>query len=146
MLIRDMVEADLDEVYIIEKETFADPWSKASFLNSISDKNNHYLVAVIDGNVTGYCGYYGVVGEGYIYNVAVKESFRRQGIGYMMLEELILQAVGRGITSLTLEVRRSNASAIYLYKKLGFIEAGIRKDFYTKPLEDAIIMWRSPIH
>lgn len=146
MLIRDMVEADLDEVYKIEQETFADPWSKESFLNSISDKNNHYLVATIDDKITGYCGYYGILGEGYIYNVAVKESFRRQGIGLMMLEELILQSVSRGITFLTLEVRSSNASAIHLYKKLGFVEIGIRKDFYTKPLEDAIIMWRSPIH
>jgi ribosomal-protein-alanine N-acetyltransferase len=63
-----------------------------------------------------------------------------------MLEELITQAKARGISSLTLEVRKSNMSAIILYKKLGFTEAGIRKEFYTNPIEDAIIMWREPIH
>jgi ribosomal-protein-alanine N-acetyltransferase len=140
-----MVATDLDEVCIIEQESFADPWSKASFIESISNPNNHYLVARADGLIAGYCGYWGVVGEGYIYNVAVKESFRRLGIGFMMLEKLIEQADGRGTTSLTLEVRQSNISAIHLYRKLGFTEAGIRKDFYTNPLEDAIIMWRTPI-
>lgn len=146
MLIRDMTVADVDEVYAIEKETFSDPWSKASFLESIAEPSNHYLVAIVDEGVAGYCGYWGVAGEGYIYNVAVKASHMRQGIGIKMLEELIIQAVGRGIGSLTLEVRQSNVAAINLYKKLGFTEAGTRKDFYTKPDENAIIMWRNPIH
>jgi ribosomal-protein-alanine N-acetyltransferase len=146
MLIRDMTVADVDEVYEIEKENFSDPWSRNSFIESIAEQNNHYLVAVIDGKVVGYCGYWGIAGEGYIYNVAVKASHMRQGIGFKMLEELTRQAAARGIDSLTLEVRQSNEAAIKLYKKLGFIEAGIRKDFYTKPLEDAIIMWRRPIH
>ncbi|NLL01121.1 MAG: ribosomal protein S18-alanine N-acetyltransferase [Clostridiales bacterium] len=146
MLIREMKAVDVDEVYAIEKETFSDPWSKSSFLNSISEPNNHYLVAIIEGRIVGYCGYWGIAGEGYIYNVAVKPSHRRHGIGFRMLEELITQAKARGISSLTLEVRKSNMSAIILYKKLGFTEAGIRKEFYTNPIEDAIIMWREPIH
>lgn len=145
MLIREMTVADLDEVYQIEQETFSVPWSKASFLESIANPDNYYLVAIIDESIVAYCGYWGVVGEGHIYNVAVKNSTRRQGVGYRMLEELINRATSRGITSLTLEVRQSNVSAMHLYKKLGFTEVGIRKDFYTKPLEDAIIMWRYPI-
>lgn len=146
MLIRSMVEADLDEVCKIEQETFSNPWSKSSFLETISNQNNLYLVALVDGFIAGYCGYCGIVDEGYIYNVAVGQRFRRQGIGFYMLEELIKQANSRGITSLTLEVRKSNQPAIHLYKKLGFTQVGIRKDFYTKPQEDAIIMWRRPIH
>jgi ribosomal-protein-alanine N-acetyltransferase len=145
MLIRDMTAADADEVYRIEAETFSDPWSKTSFLDSISDPNNTYLVAIVEELMVGYCGYWGIAGEGYIYNVAVKESFRGLGIGFKMLEELVEMAKGRGITSLTLEVRESNYPAIHLYKKLGFAEAGIRKDFYSKPIEDALIMWKSPI-
>lgn len=145
MLIRKMEEGDLEEVCAIERETFSEPWSKTSFLETISDENNCYLVAVIDGTVAGYCGYCGVAGEGYIYNVAVKADFRQQGIGYRMLNELIEHAQNKGIYSLTLEVRKSNYPAINLYKKLGFMEAGIRKDFYTKPTEDALIMWRNPI-
>jgi len=146
MIIREMEEADLEEVSAIERDTFSEPWSKSSFLEAISNQNNHYLVAVIDGAVVGYCGYYGIAGEGYIYNVAVSAKFRGRGIGYRMMCELIRHAQDRGISSLTLEVRKSNISAINLYKKLGFVEAGIRKDFYTKPAEDALIMWRNPIH
>lgn len=146
MLIRDMTADDVDQVYEIEKENFTNPWSKGSFLESISNPSNHYLVAIIDDRVVGYCGYWSVMEEGYIYNVAVKESCMRQGIGFRMLEELIVQASSRGITSLTLEVRQSNETAIHLYRKLGFVEAGVRKEFYSKPLEDAIIMWRDPIH
>lgn len=146
MFIRKMEVSDLEEVCAIERETFSDPWSKISFLETISDKNNYYLVAIVDGSVAGYCGYCGVAGEGYIYNVAVGSSFRRQGIGFRMIKELIKKAEYRGITSMTLEVRKSNHSAINLYKKLGFVETGIRKEFYTNPLEDAIIMWRNPIH
>ena len=146
MLIREMTTEDLDEVCRIEQETFSDPWSKKSFLDTMSDENNHYLVVVIDEIIAGYCGYCGVLGEGYIYNVAVKQSFRKQGIGFAMLAELIKQAKSRGISSLTLEVRQSNLPAINLYKRLGFAEAGIRKDFYTKPLENAVIMWLDAIH
>lgn len=146
MLIRDMTADDVDAVYEIEQITFSDPWSKSSFLESMAEASNHYLVVIIEGRVVGYCGYWGVAGEGYIYNVAVKEGYKRQGIGFRMLEELIRQAISRGITSLTLEVRQSNEAAINLYKKLGFTEVGARKDFYTKPTEDAIIMWINPIH
>ncbi|CUH93689.1 ribosomal protein S18-alanine N-acetyltransferase [Herbinix luporum] len=146
MLIRDMSKADLEEVYQIEKESFQDPWSKNSFIEAISNKNNIYLVAIVDGLIAGYCGCYGVAGEGYIYNVAVGKNYRRQGIGFRLLQDLIEAAKSRGIESLTLEVRKSNLPAIKLYKKLGFVEAGIRKDFYTKPLEDAIIMWKTSIH
>lgn len=146
MLIRNMTETDLDQVCKIEQVTFTDPWSKTSFLESISDSNNYYLVAELDGSIVGYCGYYGVAGEAYIYNVAVGKDFQRQGIGYLMLDELIKQATGRGITSMTLEVRESNQPAIGLYERLGFTQEGIRKDFYTKPIENAIIMWRNSIH
>jgi len=146
MLIRRMEETDLEEVCAIERDSFSEPWSRASFLDSISNENNLFLVAAVDGAVAGYCGCYTVAWEGYICNVAVSKNFRRQGIGYKMLNELIMRAEDRGIFSLTLEVRVSNLPAINLYKKLGFVEAGIRKDFYTKPVEDAIIMWRNPIH
>lgn len=146
MLIREMTEADLDAVYIIEEETFSEPWSKASFLDSLSDSNNCYLVVVLDGSIIGYCGYYGVIPEAYICNVAIDKNHRRLGLGYKMLEELIKQAYSRGITSMTLEVRVSNRPAIELYKRLGFKQEGIRKDFYKNPDEDAIIMWKGSIH
>ncbi len=145
MLIRDMKEADLPEVCRIEQEIFSDPWSYEDFKDSYLSESNSYLIAEVDGEIAGYCGYWGVADEGYIYNVAVREEYRRQQVGYRMLSELIRQAKGRGITALTLEVRQSNDAARRLYERLGFVTAGIRKDFYTKPKEDAVIMWLKPI-
>ena len=145
MFIRRMTEDDLEQVDIIEQQTFSEPWSKEDFDSSLKDSNNEYLVAEHEGMVAGYCGYWGVAGEGYIYNVAVKKEFRNQGIGHQMLTALLENSKHRGITSLTLEVRYSNAPAIHLYESLGFENAGIRKDFYTKPNEDAVIMWLKPI-
>ena len=145
MLIREMKDADLAEVCRIEQEIFSDPWSYEDFEDSYKSENNTYLIVEVDGRIAGYCGYWGIADEGYIYNVAVREEYRRQQIGYRMLKELILQARDRGITALTLEVRQSNEAARSLYERLGFMKAGIRKDFYTKPKEDAVIMWLKPI-
>jgi ribosomal-protein-alanine N-acetyltransferase len=145
MLIRKMIEGDLAEVCSIEQETFSDPWSEEDFCNSMREANNTYLVVESEGTIAGYCGYWGICEEGYIYNVAVKKEFRRHHIGYQMLKELINDAKSRGIASLTLEVRISNEPAILLYEALGFERVGIRKDFYTKPKESAVIMWLKAI-
>jgi ribosomal-protein-alanine N-acetyltransferase len=145
MIIRKMTEADLSQVCTIEQETFSDPWSEEDFISSLKKPDNGYMVAEADGVIAGYCGYWGIAGEGYIYNVAVKKDFRRHRIGYQMLKTLLDESLDRGITSFTLEVRRSNEAAIRLYETLGFESAGIRRDFYTKPKEDAVIMWLKPL-
>jgi len=141
MLIREMEESDLAAVCLIEQETFSDPWIYDDFKQSMSDKNNLYLIAEKQGIVIGYCGYWGVVGEGYICNVAVKKEYRRQQMGFFMISELIAKGYEQGMKSFTLEVRCSNTAAIMLYERLGFVREGVRKDFYTHPKEDAIIMW-----
>lgn len=141
MIIRNMTRADLSAVCAIEQAIFSEPWSEEDFRQSMENQNNDYLVAEIDGVVVGYCGYWGVAGEGDIYNVAVKKDCRRKQIGRRLLEHLIERAENRGITALTLEVRSSNEPAICLYEALGFERAGIRKGFYSKPKEDAVIMW-----
>lgn len=145
MVIRKMTEADLDQVLAIENETFSDPWSEDDFRNSLLDDKNDYLVVDIDGKIAGYCGFWGVLEEGDIFNVAVKKEYRRQHIGETMLKALLEKGISRGITSFTLEVRCSNEPAIRLYETLGFTSAGIRKDFYSKPREDAVIMWLNTI-
>jgi len=140
-----MTEADLSEVFAIEQETFSDPWSEGDFLSALNEANNGYLIAETEGKVVGYCGYWGIVGEGYIYNVALKKEFRRQQVGQLMLKTLLEQSLKQGIASFTLEVRCSNEAAIHLYESLGFERAGLRKNFYSKPKEDAVIMWLKPI-
>ncbi|HCR39884.1 MAG TPA: ribosomal-protein-alanine N-acetyltransferase [Lachnospiraceae bacterium] len=145
MLIRKMEESDLTQVCAMEKEIFSEPWGEEDFRKALQDKNNGYLVAEVQGKIAGYCGYWGVSPEGYIYNVAVQKEYRRQQIGYQMLRKLIAEAKENGIRALTLEVRYFNTPAINLYKRLGFTEAGIRRGFYSNPTEDAVIMWLKPI-
>lgn len=141
MKIRKMTEADISYVYAIERDIFPEPWKEEDFIKAIEKPNNEYLLVEIDNQIIAYCGYWGIPPEGYIYNVAVHKKYRRQQIAYHMLTNLMGKAKERGIIRLTLEVRESNIPAKSLYESLGFIEAGIRKNFYTKPIEDGIIMW-----
>ncbi|NLZ82235.1 MAG: ribosomal protein S18-alanine N-acetyltransferase [Clostridiales bacterium] len=145
MKIRKMAEADISYVYAIEKDIFSEPWKEEDFRRAIENTNNDYLIAEVDGQVVAYCGYWGIPPEGYIYNVAVQKEYRKQQIAYHMLTLLMERAKERGITELTLEVRMSNIPAKSLYDVLGFKEVGIRKDFYSKPTEDGVIMWYKPI-
>lgn len=139
--IRKMAPDDIDRVAELEELIFSVPWSKSSFFDAINSKDDIYLVAEADGIICGYCGLWGVVGEGQITNVAVAPEFRRKGVARMMLKELLKRAEADGIKEFTLEVRESNIGAFTLYKQLGFEEVGIRKNFYSKPIENAIIMW-----
>lgn len=145
MIIRRMRQEDLEQVCAIERESFSEPWSYEDFNTSLQNDNNSYFVVEIEGEIVAYCGYWGIAGEGQIYNVAVKKEYRRQGIGYQMLKALLKDGADRGITSFTLEVRYSNDAAIRLYESLGFVKAAVRKDFYSKPREDAVIMWLESI-
>lgn len=142
MIIRRMEEKDIPSVVTIERETFSDPWSEDSFRTEILRENNIYLVAIEDETLAGYCGLWGIAGEGQITNVAVRKENRNHGVGKRMLTELIAIGNEKGLNSYTLEVRESNEWAIRLYESLGFRGAGIRKDFYSHPKENAIIMWK----
>ena len=141
VMIRRMCEQDIAAVNEIECSIFSTPWSEKSFIDSIAKVNNIYLVAEADDHVVAYCGFWGVAGEGQITNLAVHESYRRNGIAEKMMVELIAQGRKQGIEAFTLEARRSNQAAICLYHRLGFMDSGIRKNFYEAPVEDALIMW-----
>ena len=93
-----------------------------------------------DGEPAGYAGYYAVLDEGYITNVAVREVFRRRHIADRLMEELEHRAKEDGLAFLTLEVRESNAPAVALYSKHGFETRGLRKNYYERPRENALIM------
>lgn len=141
--IRKMCKEDLVQVAELEKKIFSEPWSQNGFADSLNSQDTLYLTAEKDGEVVGYCGLLRSFEEADITNVAVSEAWRGQGIAGRMLEELMLQGKQQGICRFTLEVRVSNAPAIHLYEKLGFASVGIRKRFYAKPVEDAMIMWTS---
>lgn len=140
--IRAMQDADVEQISRLEEETFSMPWSRKAFLAMIHNKNARYYVAEKDGYIAGGCGVLMAAGEGSITNVVVDKNFRNQGIGTRMLQYLIEEGGKNGLCAFTLEVRASNAQAIHVYKKLGFFSAGIRPDFYEKPKEDAMIMWK----
>ncbi|MBQ4529740.1 MAG: ribosomal protein S18-alanine N-acetyltransferase [Lachnospiraceae bacterium] len=142
MIIRNMREADLPQVAEIEKQNFSIPWSLESFRESMMLEHTIYLVAEEKEIVTGYCGMYRVFNEGEIVNVAVDSKYRRRGVAKELLEQLLKESEALNVDNFFLEVRESNEAAINLYKKLGFTEAGIRRDFYEKPRENAIFMWK----
>ncbi len=140
--IRRMEEGDLDQVCAIEEETFSMPWSRKSFQDTISYYHTLFLVAELDGEIAGYCGCYQSLEEAEITNIAVRRQLRGHGIGRRLLTELMRLGKEQGAFAYTLEVRVSNQAAIHLYESLGFVSFGIRKNFYEKPREDAMIMWR----
>ncbi len=139
--IRRMEEKDLPQVAAIERATFSLPWSEEGFRTSLNSADTLYLAAVDEQEqVVGYCGILRSFDEGEITNVAIAENYRKNGIGYQMLSELLSQGRKIGITRFLLEVRAGNTPAIHLYQKLGFTALGIRKKFYERPIEDAVIM------
>lgn len=142
LVIHKLRPEDVEPVSEIEAASFSMPWSPKDFAELVDAPGTLYLVAEADGKVAGCCGVTNISGDGDINNVVVEQNFRGKGIAQAMLRELICQGEQMGICNFTLEVRVSNASAIHVYEKLGFLSAGVRPDFYEKPKEDALIMWR----
>ena len=139
MIIRRMTFEDVKSVAQIEAECFSMPWSETSFEDSLAREDTVFLVCVDEG-VVGYIGMYLSFEEGEITNVAVTPSYRQRGCGNLLIEAVKKEAKARNAECVILEVRVSNEPAISLYKKNGFEEIGIRKNFYEHPNEDAIIM------
>ena len=140
--IRPMERSDVERISRLEEETFSMPWSRDAFLEMIEKEDARYYVAEADGEVVGGCGVLMIAGEGDITNVVIDKKYRNQGIGTKMLQYLIEDGYQNGLTAFTLEVRVSNQNAIHVYEKLGFFSEGIRPNFYEKPTEDAMIMWK----
>jgi ribosomal-protein-alanine N-acetyltransferase len=141
--IREATRADAAAVAEIETLCFTSPWSRKDILREIEwNESAYYLVCADGARVISYAGLWTVLNEGHITNVAVHPDFRGRGIGRAVLVALIERTRRlAGITEFTLEVRPTNAAAMRLYRKAGFLEEGRRKDYYTKPSEDAVIMW-----
>lgn len=136
----------IDPIMIVENLSFKIPWSKNAFTEEISNnKFARYITAFFNGTIVGYAGLWKVFEEGHITNIAVHPEYRGNGIGNVLLQELILLAKNEGILSLTLEVRKSNVVAQSLYNKYGFVIEGTRKAYYADNGEDAVIMWKNDV-
>lgn len=138
--IRAMELKDIEKVAEIEKSIFSIPWSADSFADASADENNIYLVCSVNGEIAGYCGMWTVFGEGNITNVAVAEKFRGKGYGKALLEELEKRARQKEVNIFFLEVRESNVVAQKLYESMDYKNIGVRRNFYERPPENAIVM------
>ncbi|MED0680969.1 ribosomal protein S18-alanine N-acetyltransferase [Aneurinibacillus thermoaerophilus] len=141
-MIRRMEMKDLDDIEEVEQLSFPTPWSRESFINEL--KNNvfaRYFVIEKDKRVIGYGGMWLVLDEAHITNIAIHPDYRGLRLGERLMRRLMGLAIRSGAASMTLEVRKSNEVAQRLYRKLGFVEEGVRPGYYTDNGEDAIIMW-----
>ncbi|MBQ8202681.1 MAG: ribosomal protein S18-alanine N-acetyltransferase [Clostridia bacterium] len=134
-------ENDIDEIAEIEKENFSMPWSENAVKESM-ERDTVFFIAEKEGGAIGYMGLTCILDEGYVTNIAVNGNFRKSGAGTLLMNKSIDYGRDRGLSFISLEVRASNQSAISLYNRFSFENAGVRKGFYEKPKEDAIIMTR----
>ena len=137
--IREMTEEDIKEIAELEKECFSEPWSENSLRDELANETARFYVLRDSEKLLGYIGANNICNEVYITNVAVNSKCRGKGYGEILVKHLIKQSEAERAFFITLEVRKSNENAIKLYEKCGFKLIGERKNFYSKPTEDALI-------
>lgn len=138
-----MVRTDLPRVVAIDAAASPRPWSEAAFAAELDRADRHYLVArSAAGGIVGFAGVAVLGDEAHVMTVAVDPTVQGRGIGAQLMAGLLDEMSRRGLTAVTLEVRRSNAAALRLYRRIGFEQAGVRPGYYPDG-EDAVIMWRN---
>ena len=141
MIVSRISESDIPRICEIENRSFTHPWSEASIRSSFDNPSDVFFAAREGDKIMGYCLLSDYGEDGYITNIAVSPEFRRMGVGRELMRFLIDYVSGR-YSFISLEVRASNSPAIALYRQFGFEDAGIRKAYYSSPVEDALIMTR----
>lgn len=131
---------DLPRVMSIERASYSSPWPEISFRGLLRRGDATLLVAEAEGRVVGYAACWAVLDQGELGNIAVDPAFRRRGIARSLLNAVLDDMRSRGVRSLFLEVRVTNTAAQRLYDEYGFHEVGHRPDYYTSPVEDALVM------
>ena len=154
MIIREMAFEDISQVAEIERENSLTPWDENGLLTYLLRNDTIFLVAsdpfegaetadddsYIEPHIYGYVGLLMVPYESDILNITVRNENRRGGVGTRLLAELMERCPEHGVSVIRLEVRESGLPARNLYRKMGFREDGIRKRYYTNPVEDAVLM------
>ena len=135
-----MTGVHISQVAQLEKLCFSDPWSEKSVASELDNPLSMWLVALDGATVAGYIGSQSVGEEADVMNVAVHPDYRRQGIARGLVKGLVSALSEKGVKSLALEVRQSNAPAIALYQQLGFQQVGLRPNYYRNPKENALIL------
>jgi ribosomal-protein-alanine N-acetyltransferase len=134
---------DPSEVVALEAASFTNPWSRETLERDLRniDVVRVYLLRDATGQLLGFCGCWFVYDELHINTLAIADRYRRRGHATRLLRFVFSEAVAAGLTRATLEVRRSNDAALRLYAQFGFEIGGIRPDYYTQPVEDALVLW-----
>ena len=135
-----MNEHHVPQIALLEQECFADPWSEQSIASELHNPLSLWLVAQEGQTLLGYVGSQTCLDETDMMNIAVSPASRRQGVARALIEALVSALRQRGSKQLTLEVRASNGPARQLYESLGFLQVGLRKNYYRNPKEDALIL------
>lgn len=138
-----MEEKDLPAVLAIERVSFPNPWHESTFRGEIHNRSISFPYVMLkegENKVVGYVIYWKVGDEVQVNNIAVHPDYRRRGLGEALLRHVIAKAKEQGVNFISLEVRRSNLAAQSLYRKLGFEPLGVRRFYYSNPIEDAIVM------
>ena len=135
---------DLAGVLEVEHESFTNPWTREMYSWELQNRAvcHIFVVRTPDCRVAGFCAFWLVFDEIHINNLAMRPKFRGRGIGTGLLHHVLAEARGLGARRATLEVRASNEGARRFYDRLGFYVAGTRRNYYSNPVEDALVLWR----
>ena len=147
MVIEPLAHDAIDDVLALEEAAFTSPWTRAMYLAELENRGVSYCFLARDAErrAVGFCSFWRILDELHINNLAVLPELRRSGIGSTLLAFVLKKGVELGARRATLEVRRSNAPARLLYERFGFAVAGVRTAYYSKPVEDALVLWREDL-
>lgn len=139
-------DADIDDMLRIEGICFTRPWTREMYLAELEHTGVSFFYVARDavGEPIGFCSWWLVIDEVHVNNFAVLPEHRRAGVASRLLERVLSDGASRGAHRATLEVRRSNEPALRLYEKFGFAVTAVRRNYYSHPEEDALVLWREP--
>lgn len=142
LVIEPMADTDIKEVLRIEQQSFTTQWPSNAFYQELHDnKLAHYFVGRVDKRVVAYGGIWVILEDSHVTTIAVRPGYRGRKFGEIMLLRLLDEAIERGASWMTLEVRESNTVAQNLYRKYGFTTVSTRKGYYSDNNENALVMW-----
>ena len=133
----------LRRVLQIEDQVYPRPWTHRTFVSELAEMRNgsrYYMVAYVDDVMVGYAGLMFSGNDAHVTNIAVDPEWQGRGVATEMMLDLAILSHERGCEAMTLEVRHTNTAAQNLYRRFGFVPAGVRKRYYENT-DDAIIMW-----
>ncbi len=139
--VRRMTSADVTRVAAIEAESFTSPWKASTFRTLLARPGAElWVLEDEDDGIIGYAVLWCILDEGELANIAIADAHRGRGLGARLLSTMMGIARERGVASLYLEVRVSNEKAAELYRRFGFENIGLRRNYYDSPREDAVLM------